>query len=186
MVDRAAPALLGVARFVSKNVRLIHPYPRPTMPREKAEWARRACRMRSGRAAVSPGHHLRLLASHMRRREGAEDQVARRPAHLRDADAYAGCADRGDLGLARSRRSGVHDADLRPQPGRRVEAGCGEFAASCVNVVSLRAQSNRYSPGWQRITAGKQWVLAEPPVRIELFSAVLVRGSNPVLAAKRQ
>ena len=59
--------------------------------------------------------------------------AARRPAFVRDADAPAWGADRGDRGVAGACVGGVHDGDLRAQPGRRVEGGGEQFRASCDN-----------------------------------------------------
>ncbi|MCW2660791.1 MAG: hypothetical protein JWP83_1943 [Mycobacterium sp.] len=55
-------------------------------------------------------------------RRGPSHSVARRPAHLRDADALARCADRNDFRLARARFEGLHDGHLCALTARGADA----------------------------------------------------------------
>ena len=60
--------------------------------------------------------------------------ATRRQTFVRDVDASARGAYRGDRGVARARVGGVHNSDLRAQPGRRVEAAASSFG----RVVTTR------------------------------------------------
>jgi hypothetical protein len=82
-------------------------------------------------------------------------------------------------------RSGVHSADLSARAERRVEGGCGHFAEGCDTLVTPSRRVNTLAAVQSRQFGyvGKGFGV-EPPVRIELYSAVLVKGSNRVLAGK--
>ena len=56
-----------------------------------------------------------------------------RPSFVRDVDAPAWGANRGNRGVAGARVGGFHDGDLRAQPGRRVEVSGEQFWSSCDN-----------------------------------------------------
>ncbi len=68
---------------------------------------------------------------------GPRDQTARRPAHVRDVDASAGCADRCDRRVDRPQRPRLDDAAVRAQPSRRSQGCWREFGSSCVTVASV-------------------------------------------------
>jgi hypothetical protein len=81
-------------------------------------------------------------------------------------------------------RTQLHHAHLRPRPERRTKDSRGHIEEGCDTRVTpkyLRTPSAHLhgsSRSWGRYRA-------EPPVRIELFSAVLVRGRNTVPPAER-
>ena len=58
-------------------------------------------------------------------------QAARGAAHLRDVDASAGCAGRGDRGVDRTQGREPHDAALRALAGRCREERGREFESRC-------------------------------------------------------
>ena len=70
-----------------------------------------------------PDDHLRHVGRGHQKGWGSAHPAARCTPHVGHPDAHAGRGSSNRLGLAGSRRRGVHDEDVRAPPGRRAEEG---------------------------------------------------------------
>jgi len=124
------------------------PHPRPTRGRVESREKRQASeKLILGAAYADLGYVVcnetgqpyhpdtlsKMWAKAVAAAGGASDPAARRPAYLRHHDAPAGRPGRGDRGLARPRRRGVHDADVCALAARRAGRRRAEFGTSCDN-----------------------------------------------------
>ena len=110
---------------------------RPGHPGGRSAGARRVLRSerrRGGRRSRRGAQSARTdvsVGAHAEGRRCPSHSVPRRTAYVRDADAFAGRADRGDLCVARPLVEGVHDGHLRAFAARSVEHSGAEFRTSC-------------------------------------------------------
>lgn len=78
-----------------------------------------------------PEHAVQDVGQGRRRGRCASDPAARRSAYLRHHNAPAGRPGGGDRGLARTRRRGIHNANVCALAARRADRRRAEFGTSC-------------------------------------------------------